>query len=335
MARRKNKEELPLVDITLTANEMNSLNGETAELWKLYIELSRRRDFATNITGKVTRLNDRTFKEMMEITKKQGRQPKRPTTKHITRWLSQLEALSMIKPLGNYVFFLPKALVDESAKNKCHQSVTKTDEKCHQNTDASVTKSDVNETPVNIAQNKAAEGKVSPENNEKCHQVDGEAARRLGIPLYTLHNITLHDENKNLPVDKSKPNAQDFMQLLARQGYYVNKLHGNKNTLAMVHAWVEGDVSLEEAQIGINHVNQQKGKPPDTPYYYLKPVLQVRSDFISAKKQAQEMTNDATRVRKPPVQPHSKLDRREETRKRMAAWVEKEDDGQEDHTDII
>lgn len=94
----------------------------------------------------------------------------------------------------------------------------------------------------------------------------------------TLHNITL-------------PVAHDFFQLLAKQGYYLNQLHSNKKTLAMVHAWVQAKVTLEEAQIGINHVNEQLGKPPDTPTYYNKPVLQVRIDFKNAQQLAQEMTD--------------------------------------------
>lgn len=130
----------------------------------------------------------------------------------------------------------------------------------------------------------------------------------------TLHNITL-------------PNAQDFFQLLAKCGYYLNQLHSNKKTLAMVHAWVKAKVTLEEAQIGINHVNAQLGKPPDTPTYYNKPVLQVRHDFKNAEETAQEMTHDTIRT---PTLP-TKSDRRKEAYQRLAKWAEKrEKEGFED-----
>lgn len=261
MARRANKEELPNVDIVLTASEMNALNGEPSELWKLYIELSRRRDFATNISGKVTRISDRAFKEMMEVTQKQGRLHKKPSTKHITRWLSQLENLGLIKPLGNYVFFLPKAFKHDSIKNKCHQSVTNT-------VTTSVTKTNTKETIENTGSNEDLKTEVSP-------QVSPQVSTRLSIPLNTLHNITL-------------PSASDFFQLLAKCGFPLHQIQGNKSTLAMVHEWVKAKVTLDEAQIGINHVNSGKGIP-NSPAYYLKPVLQVRSDFEKAQQQASEV----------------------------------------------
>lgn len=261
MAKRANKEELLNVDIVLTANEINTLNGEPAELWKLYIELSRRRDFATSMTGQKSKISDRAFKEMMEVTMKQGREPKKPTTKHITRWLSQLETLGMIKPFGNYVFLLPKAPKHESVKNKCHQSVTKS-------VTTSVTNSSDAETPIKKLENSNIESEVSPE-------VSPQVSRKLGIPLNTLHNITL-------------PSAQDFFQLLAKAGFPLHQIQGNKSTLAMVHEWVKAKVTLEEAQIGINHVNSGKGIP-NSPAYYLKPVLQVRSDFEKAHQQASEV----------------------------------------------
>lgn len=264
MARRTNKEELPKVDIVLTADEMNTLNGEPAELWKLYIELNRRRDFTTNIAGQKTKISDRAFKEMTEVTKKQGREPKKPTTKHITRWLSQLEALGMIKPLGNYVFKLQKAATHETVQKKCHQSVTKS-------VTTSVTNSDNTNTPIKTDENSNSKNEVSP-------QVSPQVSTRLGIPLNTLHNITY-------------PSAQNFFDLLYQQKYTLSQVQSNKNVVAMVHAWVKAEVSLEEAQIGINHVNARLGTPPNTPSYYLKPVLQVRKDLEKAQQQAEEISN--------------------------------------------
>jgi hypothetical protein len=131
------------------------------------------------------------------------------------------------------------------------------------------------DTSANMAQESRPESR--PAQNEKGapHPISD-----------TLHNITL-------------ASAHDFFQLLAQQGYYINQLHSNKKTLAMVHAWVKAKVTLEEAQIGINHVNGQLGQPPDTPTYYNKPVLQVRQDFKSAQQLSEEMTSNETNRPRP------------------------------------
>jgi hypothetical protein len=107
-----------------------------------------------------------------------------------------------------------------------------------------------------------------------------------------LHNITL-------------PSAQDFFQLLAKCGFALQQLQGNKSTLAMVHQWVQAKVTLEEAQIGINHVNSSKGTP-NSPAYYLKPVLQVRSDFEKAQLQADEVKHDRRQTKRPAPTPHQR-----------------------------
>jgi hypothetical protein len=92
-----------------------------------------------------------------------------------------------------------------------------------------------------------------------------------------LHNITL-------------PSASDFFQLLAQSGFPLHQIQGNKSTLAMVNEWIKAKVTLNEAQIGINHVNSGKGIP-NSPTYYLKPVLQVRRDFEKAHQQANEVNH--------------------------------------------
>lgn len=91
----------------------------------------------------------------------------------------------------------------------------------------------------------------------------------------TLHNITL-------------PRPMDFFQLLAKCGFPLHQIQNNKSTLAMVNEWIKAKVTLDEAQIGINHVNSSKGIP-NSPTYYLKPVLQVRNDFEKAQQQASEV----------------------------------------------
>jgi hypothetical protein len=137
----------------------------------------------------------------------------------------------------------------------------------------------------------------------------------------TLHNITLHDNNVS-PVDNSKPDAQAFFQLLGKQGYYLHQLHANKKTLAMVHAWIKAKVTLEEALIGINHVNAQLGKPPDTPTYYHKPVLQVREDFKSAEQPSEDLKHGSNDKRTQHTKPRLTHEQR---RKRLADWAAKKE----------
>lgn len=122
--QKRNKEELPWVDIILTAQERSILNDESGDLAKLYIALSERRDFKTGIAGLRTRISDKCLKEVMTLTKRQGRITKKVATSHLQRWLNQLKSCGLIIDKGNYVFELPLAPKYESMQNKCYQSVT-------------------------------------------------------------------------------------------------------------------------------------------------------------------------------------------------------------------
>jgi hypothetical protein len=266
MAKKRNKEELGNVNITLTAKELTLLVDEPPELMKLYILLNHRRDFGTNIAGKATRISDSTFKEWMDYPKKQGKQGWKPSTTHIVRWLDQLAFLGLIKPLGNYVFELPLAFVSESMQNKCHQTVTKTVTK-------TVTNSEVDETPIKIDKNNNIEIEVSPE-------VSPEVSKKLYIPL----------DNRLDKIRLDAP-AKKFRQLLIDRGFYLNHMTNTK-TLAMIKLWVDSNVTVEEAEIAMNHADAQLGKRADHPSYYRNIPFQYRKELQEAKSKVEEIKHE-------------------------------------------
>jgi hypothetical protein len=275
MAKRTNKEKLLQTDIVLTADEMNALDDEKGDLWKFYITISRRRDFATGVAGKRTRINAQALKEAMSLTEKQGRPAFKVSGGSIEYWIKKLVEIGLLIDKGNYIFELPLAPIYNSIKNKSDRSQTgsQTGSQTLSNTHETSIKTDIKPSSESISQTGSQTGSQT----------------EVRSPLnYRLHNITLHT-------------ADDFFQLLAKQGYYVNQLQDNKSTRAMVHTWINAGVTLEEAEIGIKHANAQKPPRPDTPSYYLKPVLQVRNDFEKAKQQASEVSNERLQDRPKPT----------------------------------
>lgn len=314
MAKKKRKEQLPDVDITLTANEMNALNDEKGDLWKFYITISRCRDFVTNIAGQRTRINADKLKEAMSLTKKQGRPAFKPSGGSLENWIKRLGEIGLLINKNNYVFELPLAPTHKSGQNKSDRGQTEVRQEFRQNISS--------ENPIKID--------IKLESNDRSQTISQTGSEtEVRLPLNNrLHNITLHS-------------APDFFQLLAENGFYLNQLHGNKKTLAMVHQWVQAGITLEEARIGINHVNTTQGKP-NSPTYYLKPVLQVRQDFEKARQQAQEINNHANNQSNTLSTPHNQSKRSRITRaqrnERMDKWVAKKlaeqeiEDGSESDT---
>lgn len=115
---KRNKEELPFVNIVLTAQEMNSLDSETAELFKFYVMLSRYRDFKTGVVGERIKLNARSLKDAMTVQRRHGMLGFKPSGGSLDNWIKRLERLGLLINKGSYVFELPYSFKNESVQNK-------------------------------------------------------------------------------------------------------------------------------------------------------------------------------------------------------------------------
>lgn len=275
--------ELPKTPTYLSAEEANILYEEPPELWKFYSQLSRRRDYTTNIAGQVTRLDDEALKEMMRISKKQGRQPFKPTSAHLKHWIAKLEELGLIVNHGNYVFFFPKAETPHSHEEKrSYLSLTRI-EKGVTKFSKGLTSSDANNPSINIDDFASSENEVLLKNKEVLLNLR-KVLKKYNLPL-TLHYITLKEGKKVIHNLRSK--LKSFEILLVARGYDEQHIL-HKKTIAMLSVWLEKGVTKKEAKIGMKHVDAQFGSPPDKPCYYEKPVLQVKQDFNKSMKNADD-----------------------------------------------
>lgn len=310
---KRNKEELPLVDIKLTAKELNLLANEPSELMKLYIFLSTRRDFKTNIAGQETRINDAAFKESLDYSSKSGRQGWKPSTTHIKRWLSQLESLGLINVLGNNVFELPFAEPLESVKNLSHQGVTK-----------GVTNFVTDYQPLKNLNNSNSYYK---NNNEVSLEVSPQVERRLHLPH---NNLTILNYTKLAPA-----RFKNFIDLLKSRGFHENQI-ANKRVIAMLAAWHQAGITVEEAEIGMNHCDRGKTERPH-PTYYESAVLEYKRDLHKATQKienppkADEVKHEQRRSQKPV----SVDEKRAEAHRKFAEWKaakqrELEEEGERD-----
>lgn len=325
MVKKGNKEQFAKVDIILTAAELNMLNGESPELWKLYICLSQLRDFASGISGKVTRINDAKFKEMMEVSQKQGRQRSKPSTRHIERWLCQLENLGLIESLGNNVFKLPFAASPETAKKKCHQSVTRI-------VTTSVTKSEDAQVIENKEENSTFENEVSP-------KVSPQVALRLVAPLNNNYTKLNYTNAREKSVDNFLTPAENQMLNLFTDLGLSLKLAGDLKAITTAKALISAGVTLEVASEALKvKLNSYTGDRAPHPSYFLQAILDYHRDLTAINSNAaqQEVTQHVIQTSRP-KQPSVS----EQLRQRRAAWrakceaQEQEQDGCEDDRDFI
>jgi hypothetical protein len=273
MAKRANKEQLPDVDITLTAKELKKLHGEPAELKAIYLLINWHRDFETNIAGEKTRISFSTFKEGLGHVNKPGRKKWQPTTTHITRWLNQLESLGLIKQLGNYVFYCPLAHTDKSKKKISHQSVTEVSPK----NKIGVTKQEVDEHTVFIELKEQLKDEVSPKNKTGVTEV----SRRLCLPLLNTNTTNTYTYTA----------AQNFFDLLAERKFPVQYLLDPK-TKAMVQTWVDSGVTIEHARTAMDKCDMARSGRPQYPTYYFNAVIEAKREFDAANAKAKKVMND-------------------------------------------
>lgn len=124
MSKKRNKEELPWVDIQLSAQEIAILNDEVSDISKLYIALSQRRDFSTGITGIRTKISGQALREIMDLQPRAGRIAKTFSNGQIFSLLRRMQSCGLIVSKSNYVFELPLAPKYESAQMRCDRGVT-------------------------------------------------------------------------------------------------------------------------------------------------------------------------------------------------------------------
>lgn len=289
MAKKKrNKEQIADVDIILTAKELKLLVDEPPELMKLYILLSNRRDFGTNIAGKVVRLDDHAFKEWMDYPGKPGRKAWKPSTTHITRWLDQLEFLGLIKQLGNYVFELPLAFVSESMQKISHQNVTN-------NVTTFVTNSNTTETSINKDKSDKSELDLSPP-----------LSPPLSLKVYTPQNIYISKVKKSKgEILESYPQGsfrQVFYDLLKDRNYGLDAMI-DPHTGAMLAIWESKGVTNEDVKSGMEYCDIKKGGSPRYPSLYQDWVLNAMRARLNAEQEINN-TSEVTHVRQRQGHPH-------------------------------
>ncbi len=263
--------------ILLSDEEIEALEGLPHLHRCLYIfGIRRHMDYQTGITGVKRKISYKSLSEEVYIEPHQGlKNTGEKSREAIRRAVKMLERAGLIIIQSNAKNLILKcnlAIRDKSVQNKPDTNPTP------QLTTQADTK-ETQEKPIEINANQATDN-IKPDTQADTPKNEKADTHPLSD---TLHNITL-------------PNAQDFFSLLARQGYYLNQLQDNKSTRAMVHQWVQARITLEEARIGINHANAQKPPKPDSPTYYLKPVLQVRQDFENAQKKANEVKDDRRQI---------------------------------------
>lgn len=269
MPRSKNKEQLPDSNIVLTADELKELHGEPPELKALYLIINWRRDFATNVAGRVTHISDRTFKEGMGYIKKPGRKGWQPSTRHITRWLDQLENLGLIEQLGNYVFYCPMAHWENPNQKISHQGVT-------EDVTRGVTNSDDQKTTIKTDEKQILENEVSPE-------VSLQVARRLSTPLDTNTNT--------IPTYLG---AQNFFDLLSGFGFPIPYLIHEK-TRKMVNAWIKSNVTVEDARKRIQERIDEDKEVKQYPTYYRDVVIEPEKDLAPKNENGGNVKNESKR----------------------------------------
>lgn len=318
MAKRTNKEELLQTDIVLTAGEMNALDDEKGELWKFYITISRRRDFATGIAGERTKISAQALKEAMSLTKKQGRPAFKVSGGSLENWIKKLVEIGLLIDKGNYIFELPFSPIYNSVKNKSDRSQTireTVSQTLSNNAETSI-KTDTKLSSERISQTASQTGGFSevrsPLNNNLT---------KLNYTKLPVDNFLSVDENKML-------NLYTDLKLNV-------KLAGDLKAITSAKTLIQAGVSLEVAsqalKIKINGYYEKypNGKTPH-PSYFTDAILDYHRDLETLKQQPEE-NNNARRTEKPIYQP----DRRTAAYQRLAAWAEKEDDGQENDTDFI
>lgn len=103
--------------------------------------------------------------------------------------------------------------------------------------------------------------------------------------------IQIREDNKDLTTSNSTIHslANDFFALFAAEGFYLNKVNGNPETVEMVRAWIAAGVTVEEAKTVIEQTKAKRNKPPSSPVYYRDIVLDAkRAGIIVANKNFQE-----------------------------------------------
>jgi hypothetical protein len=270
MSKKRNKEELPWVDIILTAEELRTLYGKGYELLTLYIGLSQRRDFKTGVVGQRTHLSDQALKEIMHKDKTQGKSSVKITTNHIRYWLKKLEDLGLVIQRPNYVFELPKAPRNESGQKKFHQNFTKS-------LTGSFTSPESDKSTVIIDSNDILKSEVSPE-------VSPEVSQYLHTPLKISE-----ETNVMLLGDTG---FSKFNNLLNEYGFRPEQIL-NAKTSAMVKAWMAEGITIAEAKEGIEAVNVKR--TPNHPSYYLHAVLSVRRAKLETEREIKDERLSKTR----------------------------------------
>jgi hypothetical protein len=263
------------MSVLLSDEELEALSGITDIQYRLYISGIRRyMDYKTGITGIKRKISYQSLSEEIYIEPIKGvKNTGSKSRQQIRRAVKSLEKSGLIAIKSTSENLILNCLLAKTdllhSKQGRHKADTLAD-----------TQADTPEESKNPVKIDTLESAPPKSRHTGRHTQNAQA----DIPPLSdrSHNITL-------------PSKDDFLNLLAQQGYYINQLHGNKNTLAMVKVWMDAKVTLEEAQNGIKHANTIKPPRPDTPYYYLKPVLQVRKDFEKAQQQANEVSNETNK----------------------------------------
>lgn len=294
MARQKDKEtketpryiytgheDIPDSYTEITGAEYKALLSinSTDARW-IYFVLSFHRNFETGIAGLNPKISSAMLRGTISHQSAAGKKERKISNNHIQRWIDQLEKAGLIQDRGNHVFYLPMARKHPRKENKSnsicntsHVTVTKPVTNIEKTSD---------ETPINTGENANSQllQTLSQTGDLSQEKEGGLSQGLLPIQNNRLDKIRSDGAEKTL--------TQVFMDLLAKRGFYLNHVTHSK-TVAMLHAWIKGGITPEEADIAMTHCDNQLGRRPDHPTYYAKVPFQYRQDLEKANLNAEEI----------------------------------------------
>lgn len=318
---KRSNEELPDINIVLTAAERRALRDiDSLAARCLYIELSFYRDFETNRVGEKTKLSHATLRHALAHESGVGRRARKLSNNHILRWLRQLEKGGLIQVITPHIFYLPLASQGRSAPWKSNsissqfavtvtESVTESVTNENNNNENSIINEELNineNLGQNLLQNPGQNADLSQENEGICNTISAP---------YPFNHLTKLNYTKLAPA-----RFKNFIDLLKSRGFHENQI-ANKRVIAMLAAWHQAGITVEEAEIGMNHCDRGKTERPH-PTYYESAVLEYKRDLHKAKQKIEKIEEPANEnPGRREAAPARSRSQREITAERMAKWV--------------
>jgi hypothetical protein len=293
-------EDIPNSYTEITGIEYKALLSvnSTDARW-IYFVLSFHRDFETGIAGLNPKISSGMLRKTVSHKSDVGKKERSVSNNHIQRWLDQLEKAGLIEDRGNHVFYLPLARKHPRKENKSNRfSNTFSDSTVTVTKDVTGSSEKSMEQPVNTEENEKSEVLQNVLQDTSLSQQKEDNLSHILLPI----------QNNRLDKIRLDAPAEKFRQLLIERGFYLNHMTSPK-TLAMIKLWVDSNVTVEEAEIAMNHADAQLGKRADHPSYYRDIPFQYRKELNQAKQKVEAIKHE-TRTTKQPTKQYGSVNAR-------------------------